>query len=405
MAATGRPRFGIRLQLLGLFGLLLLTGAAVLVLDEFERRHNAVVLAALKDDSLAGLRRIKAVSDAYGMDLVDTTFRVRNGLIGWEEGLQVVDHARLRIREHWKALEEMPLSGDQAQIFAQVARAKVRADTAAETLRQILLQQDVVALGRFADTELYPAIDPVTIRMKHLGDLEMIEAEQRVREQARRAGRTAWLRLVLSATTLLVVALVGRKLLRNIYKGVESLTSLAQQMRRHDYQGVPRYSPAGELGDVMDAFLVMRDHVREFEAELNEQLARNEQVRTALVERDLFQRSLFVAARVAIMSIDADGRFTTFNPQAERFTGHRAEQMVGRAGLDHLVRVEELQALAADLTAALDRPVPVDGHLFPTFIDQKPEPREFTLLRKDGGEVPVLLATSAVGDGSGRTTG
>ena len=31
MAAPRRPRFGIRLQLLGLFGLLLLTGATVLV--------------------------------------------------------------------------------------------------------------------------------------------------------------------------------------------------------------------------------------------------------------------------------------------------------------------------------------------------------------------------------------
>ena len=48
------------------------------------------------------LRRIKAVSDAYGLDVVDTTFRVRNYLISWEEGVQVVDSANLRIQEHWK---------------------------------------------------------------------------------------------------------------------------------------------------------------------------------------------------------------------------------------------------------------------------------------------------------------
>ena len=57
MAATGRPRFGIRLQLLGLFGLLLLTGAAVLALDEYERRQNQQTLLELKDDSLAALRQ------------------------------------------------------------------------------------------------------------------------------------------------------------------------------------------------------------------------------------------------------------------------------------------------------------------------------------------------------------
>ena len=403
--AGARLEFGIRLQLLGLFGLLLLTGAAVLALDEYERQQNQAALLALKDESLAGLRRIKAVSDAYGMDIVDTTFRVRNHLISWEEGLQVVDHARLRIRDHWQALEAMPLTEEQAQIFAQVQRSKVRADTAAETLRQTLVQKDIVGLGRFADTELYPAIDPVTTRMKHLGDLEMIEAEQKVRAQAKRAQRTAWLRTGLSFITLLVVAAVGRKLLRNIYKGVESLTSLAQQMRRHDYQGVPRYSPSGELGDVMDAFLAMRDDVRKYDAELNEQLARNEQVRTALIERDMFQRSLFTAARAAIMSMDTQGVFTTFNPQAERLTGHRAEQMVGRAGLDRLVSPADLDRLASGLAATRDHAVPADARLFPLLIDQRPDPLELDFVRKDGESVPMLLATSPVRDAAGNTVG
>ncbi|KFL36188.1 ATP-binding protein [Arenimonas donghaensis] len=405
MAATGRPRFGIRLQLLGLFGLLLLTGAAVLVLDEYERRQNQQALLALKDESLAGLRRIKAVSDAYGMEFVDTTFRVRNGLISWEEGLQVVDHARARIRDHWQALESMPLTGEQAQIFAQVQRSKLRADTAAETLRQTLAQKDMAGLARFADTELYPAIDPVTTRMKHLSDLEMIQAEQLVRAQDTRSRRTAWLRFLMSFATLLVVAAVGRKLLRNIYKGVESLTALAQQMRRHDYQGVPRYTPQGELGDVMDAFLNMRDDVRKFEAELNEQLARNEQVRTALIERDLFQRSLFAAARVGIMSMDAQGLFTSFNPQAERLTGHRSQDVVGRIGLDRLVHGDELQKLASGLTAAHDHAVPADARLFPRLIDQRPEPLELTFVRKDGETVPVLLASSSIRDATGKTVG
>lgn len=405
MPAPGRPRFGIRVQLLGLFGLLLLTGAAVLALDEYERQRNQQVLVELKDESLAGLRRIKAVSDAYGMDVVDTTFRVRNNLISWEEGLQVIEHARLRIRDHWLALEQMPLTEEQAQIFAQVARARQRADTAAETLRQILVQQDIVALGRFADTELYPAIDPVTTRMKHLGDLEMIEAEQKVRAQAERAQRAAWIRTSLSFTTLLVVALVGRKLLRNIYKGVESLTALAQQMRRHDYQGKPRYEPEGELGEVMDAFLAMRDDVRKFEAELSEQLARTEQVRMALQERDLFQRSLFAAARVAIMVMNPEGRFTGLNPQAERLTGHRAEQLVGRAGLDALVRPDDLATLASWVTASRDAPVPADAGLFAQWIDLGPEPKELMFVRKDGSEVPVLLATSATRDATGRTVG
>jgi two-component system sensor histidine kinase EvgS len=399
------PTFGIRLQLLGLFGLLLLTGAGVLTLDELERRQNQQALQQLKDESLAGLRRIKAVSDAYGLDIVDTTFRVRNDLISWEEGVQVVDNARLRIREHWAALEELPQTPEQAKLFEQISRARIRADTAAQTLRNILVLRDIVALGRFADTELYPAIDPVTTRMKHLSDLEMIEAEQSVREQDRRATRAAWLRTLLSFLTLVMVAVVGTRLVRNIYKGVESLTALAHQMRRHDYQAVPRFKPRGELGEVLDAFLGMRDDVRKFEGELNQQLARNEQVRAALQEREVFQRSLFAAARVAIMSLDLEGRFTSFNPYAERLTGYRAEEMIGKRGVDRLLLAEEAQRVADDLTAARDQRVPPDARMITAMIEQGTPPLEWTVVRKDGSHVPVLLATSAMRDGSGKTVG
>jgi two-component system sensor histidine kinase EvgS len=399
------PTFGIRLQLLGLFGLLLLTGAGVLTLDELERRQNQQALQQLKDESLAGLRRIKAVSDAYGLDIVDTTFRVRNDLISWEEGVQVVDNARLRIREHWAALEELPQTPEQAKLFEQISRARIRADTAAQTLRNILVLRDIVALARFADTELYPAIDPVTTRMKHLSDLEMIEAEQSVREQDRRATRAAWLRTLLSFLTLVMVAVVGTRLVRNIYKGVESLTALAHQMRRHDYQAVPRFKPRGELGEVLDAFLGMRDDVRKFEGELNQQLARNEQVRAALQEREVFQRSLFAAARVAIMSLDLEGRFTSFNPYAERLTGYRAEEMIGKRGVDRLLLAEEAQRVADDLTAARDQRVPPDARMITAMIEQGTPPLEWTVVRKDGSHVPVLLATSAMRDGSGKIVG
>ncbi|HEU0154008.1 MAG TPA: ATP-binding protein [Arenimonas sp.] len=398
-------KFGIRLQLLGLFGLLLVTGAGVLALDEYERQQSQRALVEIKDESLAGLRRIKAVSDAYGLDVVDTTFRVRNALITWEEGERIIDHARLRIREHWIALEQMPLTPDQKALYQQITRARIRADTAAQTLRGILAQKDIVALARFADTELYPAIDPVTTRMKHLGDLEMIEAEQKVRAQEARAVRAAWIRTLMSLFTLAVVAVVGSKLVRNVYKGVESLTALAQQMRRHDYLAMPRFQPEGELGEVMDVFLVMRDDVRKFENELNQQLLRNEQVREALQEREVFQRSLFAAARVAIISLDLETRFTTFNPYAERLTGYRAEELIGQPSTNRLLLPEEVRTVAAELTQALDRPVPPTASLIPLLIEQGSPPREWTFVRKDGSRVPVLLATSAMRDGSGKTVG
>jgi two-component system, NarL family, sensor histidine kinase EvgS len=397
--------FSIRKQLLGLFSLMVFAFAGVLLLDEWERQKNTAALEQLKDDSLSSLRRIKAVSDAYGLDIVDTTFRVRNYLISWEEGIQVLDSANLRIKEHWKALLLTQKNTEQAVLMEQITQAKVNSDKAAEHLRDLLLKRDIVALANFADTELYPAIDPVTTRLKLLSDLELIKADRRVRTEAERSRRWAWARIVMVLIFLLLMVLIAQAIVRNIYKGVESLRDLAAQMRRHDYKALPRFRSEGELGEVLDTFLLMRDDVQHFENELNEQLLSTEKVRASLQQSEVFQRSLFAAARVAVISLDLDGRITSMNPFAEKLTGYRAEEMIGKRSLDKIMLSEEIQKVANEYTAALDKKINGDNSLLPILIETGAEPMEWTLVKKDGSHVAVLLATSAVRDGTGKTTG
>jgi len=357
MIASGRT-LGIRQQLLGLFALMLVASVGVLVLDEWERRSHVAALAQLKDESLGNLRRIKAVSDAYGLDYVDTTFRVRNGLMSWQEGIQVVDGARHRIDAHWRTLEEVRQSEEQANLIAQINGTRVAADAAAMRLRGILQRRDMAALARFADTELYPAIDPVTSRLKYFSDLQLIEADRRAQASVKRARDATLLRVALILGGLALFAAIAQRIVRNIYKGVESLRDLSQQMRRHDYNAVPRFRAEGELGEVLDGFLIMRDDVRRFENELNEQLLRNERVRASLQQSEVFQRSLFAAARVAVMSLDLEGHFTSFNPFAEKLTGYRAEELNGKRRIDPLF----LPGTIARVAPAKDRgPGPADS--------------------------------------------
>jgi len=395
----------IRRQLIGLFGLMLIAGVTVLVLDEWERQASAQVLQSLKDESLTRLRRIKAVSDAYALDYVDTTFRVRNDLMSWDEGIQVVDNARMRIDAHWHALAETPQDPQQRILFGQITEARKRADTAASHLRAVLVRRDIVALGRFADTELYPAVDPVTARLKVLSDLQLIAADRQVQAAVQRSKDAALFRLAFTVVGLVLVAIVAAKILRNIYKGVEGLQELASQMRRHDYTAAPPFRADGELGDVLDGFLQMRDDVRRFEAELNAQLASNEKVRASLQQSEVFQRSLFAAARVAVMSADFEGRLTSFNPFAEKLTGYRADEMTGQRRVELLFPAEELRRVADRLTAALDRPVPTDARLFRELVEQGAPPQEWTVRRKDGTPVTVLLALSPMRDENGKTVG
>jgi two-component system sensor histidine kinase EvgS len=405
------PKVSIRLQLQALFGLLLLTGVSVLILDELSESRTRVALDELNRESLAGLRRIKAVSDAYSMEVVDTAFRVRNNLMGWEQGVSIVDNAQVRIRQHWNELQKMRRPAEQQALFAQIAQARVDADRSAGKLRAILQAQDAAALGRFADTELYPSVDPVTTRLKFLSDLEMIDAERVVRADAARVERVRATRIAISLFTLLVVGLVGRLIVRNIYRGVESLTDIAQRMRARDFETLPRFAARGELGEVQSAFLAMRGDILSYENELTESLARTEDVRRTLEQRELFQRSLLQAAPTAIVALDEHGVFTHVNPFAQKLLGYDADELLGRrarlqgeagearAGTaPPLLDDAELASAARELTAALDRPVPANWRVLQVLAELGQAPREWTLIRKDGSRVPVLMALSAMKD-------
>ena len=123
MLALGK-KLSIRRQLLGLFGIVLLGAVLVQALDERERRLNAGALEQLRDDSLVSMRRIKAVSDAYGLDYVDTTFRVRNYLMSWEEGLQVLAAAEQRVDAHWRTLRQSSPGKEQRELIAQIPKVR-----------------------------------------------------------------------------------------------------------------------------------------------------------------------------------------------------------------------------------------------------------------------------------------
>ena len=395
----------IRQQLLGLFGLFLVTGVLVVAVDEIGQHDAQRSMTAMQEDVLVGMRRIRRLSNAYGMDVVDTTFRTRNYLIDWGEAARRIDQAKQTMDEEWKALQAMPLDDESRALLAQALLARPRADEAAADLRRILAKRDILALGRFADRDLYPSVDPLVQRLELIDARGQARADALARQALERGEWVSRVRISLSAMCFLLAVLVGRRLLRNGYRGVESLTWVARRMTQGDYTAQPRYLPTGELGEVMDSFLRMRDHVRRMEGQLTEQLSRTDRVRVALERREQFQRLLLEAAQTAIFAVDEDGVFSQVNPFAEKLLGWPAGALLGREKLDVVLDPEALGALARSLSEAYGRTVPPDWTALRELARHREPPREFALRHQRGRTLPVLLALSAMRDDTGAMVG
>lgn len=398
-------RLGIRHQLLGLFGLFLLTGALVVAVDEIGQHYAQRSMEAMKDDVLIGMRRIGRLSDAYGSEMVGVTFRTRNYLLSWEQAGRRIEQAQATMDREWRALQAMPLDEESRALLEQALRARPRADEAGDSLGTILRQRDILALGRFADRELYPAVDPLVQRLDRIAVRGQARADALAQGALERGIWVSRIRIGLSLACMLLALLFGRRILRNGYRGVESLTWLARRMTHHDYTAQPRYLPRGELGEVMDSFLGMRDHVRRIEGQLTEQLGRIDRTRIALERREQFQRLLLEAAQTAIFAVDEDGVFSQVNPFAEKLLGWPAGALLAREKLDVVLDPEALGALARSLSEAYGRTVLPDWTALRELARHREPPREFALRHQRGRTLPVLLALSAMRDDTGAMVG
>ena len=112
------------------------------------------------------------------------------------------------------------------------------------------------------------------------------------------------------------------------------------------------------------------------------------------------------AANVAVISTDATGTITAFNPTAERWLGWPAGELVGRQTPAVFHLAEEVVARARDLSEELGRPIAPGFEVFVARArDGGSEEREWTYVRKDGERFPVWLSISALHDGRGAVTG
>ncbi|TAM96640.1 MAG: response regulator, partial [Rhodanobacteraceae bacterium] len=250
--------------------MMLLAAGCVLALDAIYQRGHEATLNRLYDNALGGQSNVKALTDAYGITVVGVTFKVRNGLMTFDQGIVAIDQARQRIDQAFAALARESVPPRQRELLAGILRERMPADAAIAQLRAQLAARSIPGIGRFADTGLFPALDPLLSDLNLLADLKILDAQTQLQDDRVHAERlNAW-RIGLSLAALVIVLVAGRIILRNVYSGIGQLVHLTQGMRAGDYDAPVGPPVKGETGEVVDGFLAMREEVKRKNAALSE---------------------------------------------------------------------------------------------------------------------------------------
>ena len=248
-SSDSRP--SIRRRLRFLVGMLFLLTLVVGGFGFWGTRQSNQAMASIQADRVVPLGQLKAVSDMYAVNIVDTSHKVRNGNLDWAEGAKAVRAAVDTIRLQWGAYLATTLDPEEKAIVDRVKPLMAASDQKVTRLLAILDARNAGDLDAFVKGELYQTFDPLTGEISKLVDLQIRVADQEAKAaQDRYATSLIW-NSVLVLGGFLAAAWLASRIIGGITGSVRALVGLAERMDRNDLTYRAPVLSEDELGGVI----------------------------------------------------------------------------------------------------------------------------------------------------------
>ena len=182
-------------------------------------------------DRVVPLQQLKVVADAYAVAIVDEVHKVRAGTVTFAAGRARIARATVTIDSAWALYLATTLTAEEQALIGQVESVRAAANAATERAQALMAASDTAGLRVFAESALYPAIEPVSDRISRLIDLQVRVAAEAFASNSALYQRMRVL-LALTALGILIVSLwLGRSTARYLSHGVSTLVGRMQQLQ------------------------------------------------------------------------------------------------------------------------------------------------------------------------------
>lgn len=215
-------------------------------------------------DSVHPLTELKAVSDMYAVNIVDTAWKTRTGQISWAQGRQNVQAARSRIAAAWKDYTSTEMSAAERRLANEVQARMNGADKAVSRLGGVMAAEDQAGLEDFTTHQMYSAIDPVTDKVSKLVDLQLATAEADGQAAARARTLFTSLMAIVALLSLGSLVLGFNTVLSGVSRPLAAMTGVMRRLAGGDHAvDVPAIGRGDEIGDMAKAVLTFKENAVE----------------------------------------------------------------------------------------------------------------------------------------------
>lgn len=156
-----KTQLRVKTQLMLLSGVFMVMLLAIGSIGAYKVKVESNKMQSLYADRVVPLKQLKSVADMYAVNIVDTTHKIRDGALSFEEGIEAIDQARKMIRTEWEAYTATDLVPREQELIARIKPMLAAADASVGKLEKILRASDKLALTDYAARDMYPVLDPL----------------------------------------------------------------------------------------------------------------------------------------------------------------------------------------------------------------------------------------------------
>jgi methyl-accepting chemotaxis protein len=216
------------------------------------------------------LRDLKAISDAYAVDIVDTSHKVRGGSLSFAEGAARISASRDIVREKWKSYLSSVSSAEEARLAQETQTVMGVTNAAVESILKIMNGMSKVEIEVFNDTRLYPTIEPTTSALDKLVNWQIVESEMAAQKASVASLRNKIILAVVAVLGTLMCVMAAWVTFALVVSPLNRLTMRLSSMGQGDMEtavpGTRRRDEIGAMALVVDEMRKKIHGLRETEA-------------------------------------------------------------------------------------------------------------------------------------------
>lgn len=220
-------------------------------------------LQTVYEDRVVPLKQLKAVSDMYAVNIVDTCHKIRNGSLTWAEGIKNINEADEVVKKQWGDYVATKMDAKEEKLAKEAETLMKTANISVDKARDLMQKQDKEGLANYTINELYPNIDPISGKISDLVDLQLAVAKQKYDDAQKNYHSLRILFISVLAGGIGLVLIIAFFIIKRITGPINALIEAADKLAVGDVNVNVEITTKDEVGILMQSFAKMVANIRE----------------------------------------------------------------------------------------------------------------------------------------------